>query len=238
MRFPDKFLYSSYPGIFFNLMKWKSRYTNNDFEPEDVQQAGTPIFLNIPSRGNDEGFMIPPNNIRVIDNKVLFYGVIEESTILELNRTLMELDTRLQNVKNALGEDYEPIIHLHLQTPGGEVYAALSTVNLIERLKSKVYTYIDGAVASAGTLISMVGHKRFAFPYSHLLIHQLSGGMYGKFSEMEDDFYNSKNLMELLKNMYKKYTKIPMKNLNEILKRDIWLSAEECLAYKIVDEIK
>ena len=55
---------------------------------------------------------------------------------------------------------------------------------------------------------------------------------------MEDDFYNSKNLMKVLKDFYKKNTKIPMKKLDELLKRDIWLTAKECLQYGIIDEIR
>jgi ATP-dependent Clp protease protease subunit len=73
--------------------------------------------------------------------------------------------------------------------------------------------------------------------HAHLLIHQLSGGMYGKFSEMEDEFYNSTTLMKLIKSFYKETTKIPMKKLDELLKKDIWLTAEECLAFGIIDEI-
>jgi ATP-dependent Clp protease protease subunit len=150
----------------------------------------------------------------------------------------MEIDIKLQNTKNSLGDEFDPVCHLHLNTPGGEIYSALSTVDTIKSLKSKVYTYIDGAVASAGTLISTVGAKRFSGEHGHMLIHQLSSGMYGKFAEMEDDFYNSKNLMKVLKDFYKKNTKIPMKKLDELLKRDIWLTAKECLQYGIIDEIR
>jgi ATP-dependent Clp protease protease subunit len=100
-----------------------------------------------------------------------------------------------------------------------------------------VYTYVEGAVASAGTLLSLAGDKRYMGKYSHLLIHQLSGGMYGKFNEMEDEIYNCTALMKLLKAFYKEKTKMPMKKLEEILTKDIWLSADECLQYGIVDQI-
>jgi ATP-dependent protease ClpP protease subunit len=70
-----------------------------------------------------------------------------------------------------------------------------------------------------------------------MLIHQLSSGVYGKFSEMEDEIYNCTNLMKLLKDFYKKNTKMPMKKLDELLKKDIWLNAEECVLYGLVDEI-
>lgn len=178
-----------------------------------------------------------PQGIRVINNKILFYADIEEGAMLELNRVLLETDLKLQSVGLAFDGGYEPIINLHLNTFGGGVFAALATVDTIRRLKSTVHTYIDGSVASAGTLVSIIGSKRYMGQHAHLLIHQLSGGMYGKFSEMEDEFFNSSNLMKLFKEYYKKNTKLPMKKLDELLKRDIWLNAEECLQYGIVDEI-
>jgi ATP-dependent Clp protease, protease subunit len=178
-----------------------------------------------------------PQGIRVINNKILFYADIEEGAMLELNRVLLETDLKLQSVGLAFDDAYEPIINLHLNTYGGSIFAAFSTVDTIRRLKSKVHTHIDGSVASAGTLVSAIGHKRYMGQHAHLLIHQLSSGVYGKFSEMEDEIFNCTNLMKLLKDFYKKNTKLPMKKLDELLKRDIWLNAEECLQYGIVDEI-
>lgn len=61
--------------------------------------------------------------------------------------------------------------------------------------------------------------------------------MYGKFSELEDEIYNITNLMSILKSFYKEHTKLPVKKIDELLKKDIWLSAEECLQYGLVDEI-
>ena len=174
--------------------------------------------------------------IRIINNKVLFYADVDEGSILELNRVLLQLDAKLQTIK-CLDENYDPIIHLHINTYGGSIFAAFAAIDTIRRLKSKIYTYVDGSVASAGTLLIAVGHKRFIGQYSHLLIHQLSYGVYGKFAEIEDEFFNCSNLMKIAKDFYKKYTKMPMKKLEEILKRDIWLNAQECLEYGIIDEI-
>ena len=70
-----------------------------------------------------------------------------------------------------------------------------------------------------------------------MLVHQLSGAMWGKFQEMEDDMQNSKMLMKKIKNLYKEHTKIPKKEMDKILKHDIWWEAETCKKYGLVDEI-
>jgi ATP-dependent Clp endopeptidase proteolytic subunit ClpP len=213
-------------------MKW--RYRNEEEDKESTNPIQLPQII-INSSGNDESQT--PQGIRVLNNKILFYADIDEGSVLELNRVLLEMDIKLQSVGLAFDGAYEPVIHLHLNTFGGSIFAAFSTVDTIRRMKSKVYTYIDGSVASAGTLISAIGSKRYMGQHAHLLIHQLSSGVYGKFSEMEDEIFNCANLMRLLKDFYKKNTKLPMKKLDELLKRDIWLNAEECLQYGIVDEI-
>jgi|TARA_R110002110_G_scaffold248495_5_gene464674 ATP-dependent Clp endopeptidase proteolytic subunit ClpP len=211
---------------------WK--YRGNVAE-ENEPQIYQPIVI---SQGGMD-IPQPGGGIRVVENTIYFYDDVTEESMLELNKTLLEVDLKLQNTKNILGEDaFTPIIHLHINTYGGGIFAAFSTVDAIRNLKSKVYTYADGSVASAGTLLLAVGDKRFVGKHAHVLIHQLSSGMYGKFSEIEDEMYNLINLMKLLKKFYKEHTKIPMKNLDTLLKKDLWMEADECVRLGIVDEIK
>lgn len=222
-------------------MKWKaSKYRNNGGgEETEFPMDQIPLFLNLGGSGNEgpPPSMFGGGPIRVIENHIYFYGEIDEDNALELNRTLHEVDIKLQNTKNVLGDEYTPIIHLHMNTYGGGIFAALSTVDAIARRKSKVYTYVEGSVASAGTLICGVGHKRFIGAHAHLLIHQLSSGFYGKYEEIKDEMGNLDRLMITLKEFYKKYTKLPMKKLEEILKKDLWLSPQEVIQYGIADEI-
>lgn len=214
-------------------MNWtkKRNYLMNAQTEDEQTPMSIPLYISAPDQPSGAAAM------RSIENKIFFYDDITNYTILDLNRILIETDIKLQNTKNVLGDEFEPIIHLHIKTDGGEIYAAISTIDLISKLKSKVYTYVDGCVASAGTLITMVGDKRFMGKHSNLLIHQLSSGMYGKYSEMEDTMENCTNMMKFIKSFYKENSKIPMKRIDELLKRDLWLTADECLQYGIVDAI-
>ena len=108
---------------------------------------------------------------------------------------------------------------------------------MIKKLETPVYTYIDGFAASAATLISVVGKKRFMTSNSIMLIHQLSGGMNGKFSEMEDENENLHGLMDFITKIYLENTKMNEIELNKILKRDIWLNSTYCLEHGLVDVI-
>ncbi len=217
-------------------MNWKVKKhrlaADEDDEKESATITGFPLFI------NSQEPQQPSCGIRVVENKLFFYGEIDEQSCLELNRILVELDIKLQNLKNTLGEDYNPVIHLHVNTPGGEVYGAFSSIDTITNLQSDVYTYADGLVASAGTLITSVGKKRICGKHAHMLIHQLSSEIYGTFADLQAGMDSATLLMKILKDFYKKHTKIPMKKLDELMTKDIYLTAEECLNYGIVDEIR
>ena len=175
------------------------------------------------------------NCIRVVENTVYFYGDITESNMLDLNSTLHAVDKKLQVSGQFL--EVTPVINLYINSYGGSLFAGLATVDTIRRLKSEVHSVIDGAAASAATIISTSCAKRSIGKYSKMLIHQLSAGAYGKYTELEDDMENNKHLMETIKSIYKEYTKVPMKKLNEILKHDLWFDSKTCLELGLVDEI-
>jgi ATP-dependent protease ClpP protease subunit len=85
--------------------------------------------------------------------------------------------------------------------------------------------------------MSVVADERKINKHAFMLIHQLSSGMWGKYRDIKDEVENLDKLMETIRSIYSKYTKIPKKKLDEILDHDLWLSAEECLKYGLVDEI-
>ena len=104
-------------------------------------------------------------------------------------------------------------------------------------MKTPVYTYVDGFAASAATLISVVGKKRYMTKNSLMLIHQLSGADSGKFYELQDQMSNMQILMNKINKIYLNKTKIDQDTLLKLLQKDLWLDAKTCLAYGLVDEI-
>jgi len=212
-------------------MKWK--YNLNEGTDEDgVEDKQQQIFINNMGPSGSVS-----NNIRVIENTIFFYADITEQSALDLNSILYELDAKLKNTYNFLGPDFVPHIKLRINSFGGSVFAGMAILDAIRNLKSEVHTYIDGAAASAATIISVACKKRFIGKNSLMLIHQLSSASYGKFSEMEDDMENNRRIMKMIKDVYKQYTKVPMKQIDEILKHDLWFDSAKCLELGLVDQV-
>ena len=176
------------------------------------------------------------DKVRTDNNHIYFYSEVTRPRCLVLNKAIKNLTTRLHNQGTTL-ENNPANLYLHINSYGGSVFAGLSSVDYILTAKVPVVTIIDGCAASAATLMSVVGTKRLMHRHSFMLIHQLSSGMWGKFEDLKDDIANCELFMDTIKRIYEEHTTIPKKQLNEILKRDIWWDAKTCLKYGLVDEI-
>lgn len=171
-----------------------------------------------------------------MNNHIYFNDDITMESVTVLNRAIRELqnDLLVLSIKN----DIEPPpIKLHLTTYGGLVYAAFSVIACIKSSKIPVHTIIDGYAASAGTLISVCGARRYIHRHSSMMIHELSAGMWGRMSVMEEKMEDLKKMMQKLKEIYTTHTKLTNKKLDKILTKDSDWYAEECLANGLVDEI-
>jgi len=173
----------------------------------------------------------PQTLITKADKEIYFYGPLTDESCFRLHYTLEEL------IK--INKDKNNEIDLYLQTGGGSVLPTFPVVDLIKSSEIPINTIIKGYCASAGTLISVAGSKRYMTNNSLLLIHSLrqeTGG--GTFNNIKDTFENSDVIMKLIKNIYLDNTEIPEEKLNYFFDHDLWLTSDECLKLKIVDGIK
>lgn len=178
----------------------------------------------------------PSNNIYSHYNHVYFNNDINMDTAFDLNKELREVEVKIKTLTASMNTPIQPI-YLHLTTDGGLIYAALSIIDCIESLSIPVYTVIDGFVASAGTLISLAGEKRFMGKNAYMLIHELRGGIWGKMSEINDEYSNLRKMMTHIIKIYTKKTNIKKKELEQILKKDAIWNFKECLEKGLVEEI-
>jgi len=176
--------------------------------------------------------------VEVVNNHIFFYNGVDYDTALSLNKNLYDLSNRLLTSAKTFGYG-RPLIHLHINSGGGFIHAGTAIVDTILKLKTDVdiYTYVEGRAASAATLISVAGTKRFVSKNSHMLIHQLSAGVWGTYHEIDDHKQNVDLLMEMIKDIYSQYTKVPSDELDGILKHDLYWDSKKCLALGLVDEI-
>jgi ATP-dependent Clp endopeptidase proteolytic subunit ClpP len=189
--------------------------------------------------------------IKRIGNTIYFSDRINYETAHHLNILLKQCEQDiLDDVKDAddyikksklrnvnISSEPKPIV-LILTTHGGLVHAAFSVVDTIQSLRVPVNTVVCGYVASAGTLISLAGTKRFITPNSFMMIHEIRSGFWGRYSDTRVEYENITKLMEHVTKYYMEKTKITKEKLSEMLRADNDLNATECLELGLVHKIE
>lgn len=201
-----------------------------------------PVIVEEPPQSQEIlDFLGGGDTVVVKNNHIYFYGKVNNSNCLKLNMALVDVSRKLSNVRVDLQVDNLKI-YLHINSFGGSVFAALSSIDSLRNCSYPVVSIIEGAAASAATLMSVVCHERIIRRNAYMLIHQMSSGFWGKMEEIKDEFINLKKLTKKLKKIYKEHTNLNNTDsevkLNDILKRDIWWDSRECLKYGLVDEIE
>jgi len=176
--------------------------------------------------------------VSVIDNNELyFYNDVNVESALVINKTLSDLARQLLIAKITFDLQETPHIKLHINSDGGEVFGALSIVDRIQSSKVPIHSYAEGLVASASTLISVSCHKRYIRKNTILLIHQVRSWFEGTYEDFNDEKQNMDLIMKVVKGIYLKHTKFTEDELNTLLKRDLYLNAEDAIKYGLADEI-
>ena len=175
-------------------------------------------------------------SISSVNNHIYFYCSVNKSSALSLNKEIRMVTRDLLTYARKYDMNPPPI-YLHINSYGGSVFAGLSIIDQIKENEIPIYSVIEGAAASAATLISVCCDKRFIKPNSYMLIHQLSSGFWGKMNEFEDEIANLKELMKVIKKIYIENTKLMGDELDDILKHDLWWNASICKKKGLVDKI-
>jgi len=178
-----------------------------------------------------------PSASHVEDNRIHFSEDVNGDSMSDLKSNLRTLEKKLVNMKQNYRLEDDIPIYLYLNTPGGSVYDALAVVDTIKQLRVPVYTVVEGLVASAGTLLSLSGERRYIQPNAYMLIHEIRSSCWGRMSEITDEYENLTKMTKQLTDFYVEHTKMGRKEVTKVLNKDITWNAQECIKKGIVDEI-
>lgn len=169
-------------------------------------------------------------------NHIYFYSEVNRDSIYDLATLINEVEEENRALSFKMKIEDIPI-YLHINSYGGCVFSAFNIIDVIQSCSVPIYSIVEGCAASAGTLMSIVCDKKYIRKNSYMLIHQLSSGCWGKMCEIEDEVENLTDFMDKIKQIYMENTRIPKKELTELLKHDLWLNSDKCLKYQLAEEI-
>ena len=127
------------------------------------------------------------------------------------------------------------LIDVYINSPGGHVTAGQEIYSLLRQDK-RTRIHIQGMACSSASIIAMAGHSDMS-PVAMLMVHNVSGGASGDFHEMEKAQRELKSMNEALAGAYADKTGMDMQKLLQLMDRETWLTANQCVELGFVDEI-
>lgn len=167
---------------------------------------------------------------RLLKDRIIFLGgPIDDNVANVVIAQLLFLES----------EDPDKDIHLYINSPGGVVTAGLAIYDTMQYIKPDVSTICIGQAASMGSVLLAAGAKgkRYALPYSRIMIHQPLGGAQGQSTDIQIQAREILRIRETLNEILSHHTGQSVKKLTEDTERDNFMSALEAKKYGLIDEV-
>src|SRR3954447_9288182 len=167
---------------------------------------------------------------RLLRNRIVFLGQEVDDDIS--NRTCSELLL-------LSAEDSHRDIYLYINSPGGSVTAGMAIYGMMQYVPNDVATVAMGFAASMGQFLLCAGTpgKRFALPYTQVVMHQPHGGVGGTATDVkimaEQMIHTKRTLAERIAF----HTGRPVEQIEADSDRDRWFTAEEAKEYGFIDHV-
>lgn len=135
-------------------------------------------------------------------------------------------------------EDPTKDIVMVINSIGGYVDSMFCIIDVMNLIRCDVTTVCIGTACSAASVILLNGTagKRYITPNARVMIHEISGGSYGKLLEIEDNVQEMKRRQDQVNKMILSKTKIKEDKLKEMLQHDYYLSPDDAKKYGVVDK--
>ena len=167
---------------------------------------------------------------RLLSDRIIFLGEEVSDTSASL------IIAQLLFLESA---DPDKDIQLYINSPGGSVTAGWAVYDTMQYIKCDVSTICLGMAASMGAFLLAGGAKgkRFALPHSTIMIHQPSGGAQGQATEIQIVADHIAKTKRTLNEILAANTGQPLEVVEKDTDRDNYMSAEEALAYGLIDGV-
>ena len=167
---------------------------------------------------------------RLLKERIVFLGTpIDDNVGNLIMAQLLHLES----------EDPEKDINLYINSPGGDITSLFAIYDTMQYIKPDVSTIVMGQAASAAAVLVLAGtkSKRYALPHSRILLHQPHGGAQGQAVDIEIQAKEITRYRKLLEELIATHTGQPLEKVAKDTDRDFILTADEAVAYGVVDEV-
>lgn len=138
---------------------------------------------------------------------------------------------------SALNDIKTPEIALHLNSPGGDVFAARAMVAAIAAHPSKITAYVDGLAASAASYVAMACDSVVMQDGAMIMIHNAWTMAMGNAADMRATAGLLEKIDASIVADYQRKTGLPADELQAMMAAETWLDASEAVAKGFADSV-
>ncbi len=167
---------------------------------------------------------------RLLKDRIIFVGTAIDDNVANL------IIAQLLFLQS---ENDKKDINIYINSPGGSVTAGLAIYDTIQFVKPDVSTYCIGQAASMGSILLACGAKgkRYALPYSRIMIHQPWGGTQGTASDISIQAKEILRMKKELNGLLAKHSGQDIETVERDSDRDFFMSSYEAKDYGLVDKV-
>jgi ATP-dependent Clp protease protease subunit len=169
---------------------------------------------------------------RLLKDRIIFLGgAINDATANLIIAQMLFLSN----------DDSKSDIHFYINSPGGSITAGLAIYDTMQFLRCDVATYCVGQAASMGAVLLAGGDagKRFLLANNRVLLHQphIMGVLEGPATDLDIEAQEILRLRARLYDIFAKHTGQTAEKIEKDCDRNLWLGAEEAIAYGLADRV-
>jgi ATP-dependent Clp protease protease subunit len=168
---------------------------------------------------------------RLLKENIIFLGTPIDDTIANLVcAQLIHLES----------ENPDRDINIYINSPGGDITALFAIYDTMQFIRDDIATICLGQAASAAAVLLAAGAKgkRMALPHARVLLHQpYAQTGYAQAADLEIAAKEILRMRDTLEEILAFHTGQPVERVHKDTDRDFVMSADEALAYGIIDDV-
>lgn len=164
----------------------------------------------------------------------------EKPAVLALDEEIGFWGTQAKDFRAALDAVEGDSLDVEINSPGGDVMAGLGMYNMLRNWAAsgkQVTTRVTGVAASIASIVALAGDKRVMPKNSFAMVHSVSGMAWGTADELREEADVIDKIQGSLRNIYVDRMGVDETKATELMAKETWLTAEECLELGFATEL-
>jgi len=176
-----------------------------------------------------------PKERRIFFGQPIGFSIEEEDRNNEFTQAAVDLAVRA--IKRMEADHPAKPIEIYMNSYGGNFYAMLYLVDIIQRSSCQFKFFGGGAIMSSATWVLVCCDERYLYPNVRIMVHNGSEGAIDRYDDFHITASESKNHMETLIDLYTENSRMPRRFWQDVCKRDSYFSATEAVQLGMAEAI-